>query len=389
VTAVQSVSHHLSERYGLRPRETWSQLIQQILAEHEHPAGASSMEIERWLIARPALLTTLLDRLVVSESFFFRHEDQMAILIEDLVTRLKNDPHERHVVWSAGCARGEEIYSVGLALVKVVGTSAISRVRLCGTDVSAAAIAQAKTGRFGAWSWRREPRRHEHVCFHDDGQLAVAEWLRDWVEFDMGLVRERADTLPSDHVDAVLFRNVAIYLTEDALAATYRALRRVLRPGGLLLVAPTDPPPRDFIAVEHGTSPTLAFRKPDRSDAAIRSSAVTDKKSPPLPSTAVPAADPHPTRALRHAMASLAERDYDGAAAELCRAALLFPDHSLLRYWSAYALLRGGYLRRAGVQLGALTQLLSKRGERELLEDAETTTRELWHAAERLQQELA
>lgn len=161
---------------------------------------------------------------MVSESCFFRHPEQFSRLVTHAQTRLVEAPATRVTVWSAGCARGEELYSVGLALAAALGTLAPQRVSLHGTD----------------------------------GEVTVARWLRDWATFDTALVSDRARSLPSEHIDIVLFRNVGIYLTEDALREAY-ALSRELKPDGLLFIAPTDPPPQDFTLLP---ATTAIFRKP-------------------------------------------------------------------------------------------------------------------------------
>lgn len=384
MTPLSPLERRLTERLGLAPRAAWRRQLPNALAELGGRLRLSPAELERRLLTDPAGLDGLASHLVVSESYFFRHPEQLAQLVIHLRARRTAAPTDRVAVWSAGCARGEEIYSVGLALAAAFGVGAPQWISLRGTDISTAAIDRARQGRFPGWSWRRARAPQPHVSFLPDGEVVLASWLRDWVEFDTALVSDRARTLPDDHLDAILFRNVGIYLTEEALRETYAALSRVLRPDGLLFIAPTDPPPRGFTLFP-GT--TAVFSKPGAADrhhpTATLRGALESTPTPARPR----APPPDPAMAVRCAMSHLVEGRYGAASDELRRATTLSPDDPLLRYWHAFALTRGGLRRRAELQLNALFRLLSTREPAALLEDAQTTVGELWAAAEQLRSE--
>lgn len=124
MTPLSPLERRLTERLGLAPRAAWRRQLPSALAELGGRLRLSPAELERRLLTDPAGLDGLASHLVVSESYFFRHPEQLAQLVAHVRERRTAAPTDRVAVWSAGCARGEEIYSVGLALAAAFGVAA-------------------------------------------------------------------------------------------------------------------------------------------------------------------------------------------------------------------------------------------------------------------------
>src|SRR5581483_4187958 len=101
----------------------------------------------------PDLLAALVAEATVNETYFFRDaaqfENLRASIVPDVLSR--KTASDALTVWSAGCASGEEAYSLAI-LLEELGVG--ERSRIAGTDVSRAAIQRARTARYGAWSFR-------------------------------------------------------------------------------------------------------------------------------------------------------------------------------------------------------------------------------------------
>lgn len=190
--------------------------------------------LERIRSMDPAATQVLVESTVVAETYFGRHSEQL----EALRLELRRIPRDRPVsVWSAGCATGEEAYTLAMLLLEDARTAA----SVIATDVSAQALRTAQSARYGPWSLRGL------------GPLGRMRWLREdgdeWVVADelRRLVRFRRHNLihdppPGDGFDVVLCRNVLIYFDRPALDAVLRRLFGAVRPGGVVVLAPAEVP---------------------------------------------------------------------------------------------------------------------------------------------------
>ena len=177
-----------------------------------------------------AELEELIEAVRVGESRLFRHRSHYAALAAALAAGGVLEAGRAIRVWSAGCAAGQEPYSLAVVLARALPGHAIS---IIATDISAAALAEAQAAAYPAAALADvpEPWRDAFVV---DGELArVRPELAALVRF------ERANLLDGfapRGCDVVWCRNVLIYFTA---AARRRAIERLVgaaHTGGLLFV---------------------------------------------------------------------------------------------------------------------------------------------------------
>ncbi len=182
-------------------------------------------------------VTTLVEAAVVGETYFFRHPEQLAAIRQLVVA---TTPHDRALaIWSAGCATGEEPYTLAMELLDA-GRIGLGD-HILATDVSSRALAVAKEARYGEWSLRRlDPVvRNRHFESHPP-QVLVRPQIRGMVEFRRhNLVREPA---PGTGFDLVVCRNVLIYFNPPTASLVVEKLAVSLAPGGLLVLGPVEAP---------------------------------------------------------------------------------------------------------------------------------------------------
>jgi chemotaxis protein methyltransferase CheR len=189
------------------------------------------------------LLDRLIDEVTVQETTFARDHRQLdAISWHALLqaARAAGSPTIR--VWSAGCATGEEAYTLAL-LADEAFAPAIAPVDVLGTDISVAALAAAVDGRYGerAVQALAAPSRGRYLDRQPDGSHVVGERLRR-------LVRFRRHNLASDQFpprgeaafDLVACRNVLIYFGHPLVGRVIESLNGSLRPGGMLMLGAAD-----------------------------------------------------------------------------------------------------------------------------------------------------
>ena len=180
----------------------------------------------------------LVDRTTIGETHFFRHPAQFEALVS--VARRQHAAARRPLrVWSAGCATGEEAWSLALGL-REVGVEA----EITASDVSDAALARAAAG--GPYSDRSVGHLPERLR---ERGLRLERPGRWWVETAAGprprflahnLIRDPALCPPQGAWDLVLCRNVLLYFSPAAGREVVRRLGATLAEAGRLWIAPAD-----------------------------------------------------------------------------------------------------------------------------------------------------
>jgi chemotaxis protein methyltransferase CheR len=182
-------------------------------------------------------LDALVRELTVGETYFFRHAEQLAALVEHVLPACLEhavSTGRRVRIMSAGCASGEEPYTVAIALREAGLDPALFEI--VAFDINAASVARARAGGYSEWALREtSPARRAQWFVRDGKQYVVARSIRDAVTFDERNVLEPALWPPSSF-DVVLCRNVLMYFTPEAMSRAVTQIAGALRPGGYLLL---------------------------------------------------------------------------------------------------------------------------------------------------------
>lgn len=192
--------------------------------------------------ACPDLLQRVVDEVTVKESYFMREAAQLQsvdwrALLEVALARGSG----RIRAWSAGCAGGQEAYTLAILASQAFGSSR-PPVEIVATDISETALERAREGRFSRRAIRALPRemldRHFDVA---DGGVAVREPLRDLVSFRRhNLARDQGPPGGEAPFDLVVCRNLLIYFDAAAVGQALSNLEAALAPDGVLLLGSAD-----------------------------------------------------------------------------------------------------------------------------------------------------
>jgi chemotaxis protein methyltransferase CheR len=203
--------------------------------------GSSSAELE-----------LLINAMTVTHSWFFRDAGQMGVLrklLEDAAAARQNLR-----VWVAGCATGEDAYSIAI-LAEQTGAA----LEILGTDINSIALASAKRGTYAAWSVREMPDVAPYFRRLERGAVAIEERLKASVKFERHNLLEPP---PPGIWDVILCRNVLIYLSRERSMSVVERLAESLSEDGYLLLGASevvfDVPPQLEATYVAGR---LAFRR--------------------------------------------------------------------------------------------------------------------------------
>ena len=370
----QRVLDLVARQYGLtlaiatRPRLT---------AELDQAARASRCNsIEQYVdllssSGRGAAMAALARRLVVGETHFFRNAPQFHALEQQMLPELLAAARARAPagepprlrVWSAGCATGEEPYSIAMLLLEAGVSPDSWMLQVIGTDIHEEWLQAAARGRYSRRSVEREtsPARRARFFTARDGGYQLNQAVRSLVSFRAGNVLK--DAPPFQDCDLVLCRNVTIYFREPDATAVWKRLVNALTPGGFLLTGHAETIDCDALGVVAAGHPgAFAYRRPTSSerpasregDAAHRPSPSTwnarvDSASPthdqavtPLVVLGAPAAPLDPAVHLRRGIQLAQAGEVDGAIEELRRCVFLGPELVGARFLLATVLQRAG-----------------------------------------------
>jgi chemotaxis protein methyltransferase CheR len=189
------------------------------------------------------LVQRLIDEVTVQETTFVRDRAQLdSIPWPSLLHSAQAAGSAVIRVWSAGCATGEEPYTLALLAAESFA-SARPPVDVLGTDISGRALAAAAAGRYRERAVRALDAglRLRYLQRQADDTYLVGDPLRRLVRYRRhNLARDPLPPLGEAGFDLIICRNVLIYFEASAAERVLERLDHSLRPGGKLLLGAAD-----------------------------------------------------------------------------------------------------------------------------------------------------
>lgn len=242
----QRVDELVRRTVGLRVREQDAQALSRWTAARLRKLALPGIEYYGRLLAedsaagrRERELLTL--QLSTGESYFFRDQGQFDLLAQTILPDLmaRRASQRRLRLWSAGCAAGEEAYSLAMLIDQLAPRLADWDVTILGTDINNEALENARRGDYGDWSFRALDGTRKQRYFRPRGdKYRIDARLRDAVTFrHADLVWDRFPDAAAglEDFDLILCRNVFIYLNTQAVAQVTAKFAAALADGGYLV----------------------------------------------------------------------------------------------------------------------------------------------------------
>lgn len=188
-----------------------------------------------------ALLQRLIQAITICETYFFRHPEQFAVIGEHAVPQLLQKGRTRLRALCAGCATGEEAYSLAITLrAHAPGCE----VHVLGTDINQAALKIAERGRYGQYSIRVPSLLYDALLTSlPGGEFEVTPLVQKLVSFRPLNLRD--SNFPAllgygESFDIIFCRNVLIYFAPSQAVQVLSRLCECLCEGGYLCVSALD-----------------------------------------------------------------------------------------------------------------------------------------------------
>ena len=189
----------------------------------------------------PEETTALLKDLLISVTNFFRDKKGFEIIeTEVLPSLLKGKTNESQLrIWVAGCATGEEAYSLGILCAEAIsGIIDAPKMQIFATDIDEASVAQAREGLYSINDLADvSPERLRRFFTKEGDEYRIRHEIRETIMFaNHNLLKDP----PFSHLDLVSCRNVMIYLNQVAQERAAETFHFALNPGGFLFLGSSE-----------------------------------------------------------------------------------------------------------------------------------------------------
>jgi chemotaxis methyl-accepting protein methylase len=334
-TGLDQAERLLARRVGLRLDPAIRGRLARAVRDEAERLGESATDYVARLEGDSAALQDLLNRVTVQETSFFRDPGQFLGFANDVLPALTEDGSPVRV-WSAGCANGQEAYSLAMVLAEHGRTD----WQVVATDISTKALARTTAARYaerelGGLSPERRARHLVPVA-DSPGTWEVAPALRKRVLARRHNLAADPPPISAGNCRVVFCRNVLIYFGHDEVVEFLNRLSRWLPQGGHLFLGYSESlwlVSDRFHLVRLGDA--YAYRNgPAPGDSAGNAQAAVEAPPPPQAtpraeaSSAPARSDPHVgvPELLAEGEAAMGARDYTSAVTAFRKAAFLDPD---------------------------------------------------------------
>lgn len=190
-----------------------------------------------YLEVHPDEFTHLFNAILINVTAFFRDPAAWDFVAQEVVPKIieARGPRQQIRVWSAGCASGEEAYTITMILAEALGQEEFrERVKVYATDVDEEALAQARQALYSARAVEAVPPtlRTKHFDRSGDRYLFNADLRRSVIFGRHDLVQDA----PISRLDLLICRNTLMYFNAETQAKILGRLHFAVREGGYLFL---------------------------------------------------------------------------------------------------------------------------------------------------------
>lgn len=236
--ALEVLKLKIQQDRGFNCRFYKDKCLRRRLAVRMRARGEESYaEYARLLDSDPTEYDLLLDALTINVTKFFRNLEMWEALTAEVLPSLFARPGPEQRIWSAGCASGEEAYSVSIALHEYArragGTADPRRFHITGTDIDRRSLDAARRAEYTDLSLVETPADLRERWFSPGPPFRLDELARSNVGF---LWKDLISGEPEQEQSLILCRNVIIYFDREIQEELFQRFYDALLPGGYLVL---------------------------------------------------------------------------------------------------------------------------------------------------------
>lgn len=184
-------------------------------------------------------LSEIIDIVTVNETYFFREEKQFKAMVDEVIPELSHSLAERRKlrIWSAGCASGEEPYSIAMLILENKHLFNSVEIEIVASDINRRVLEKARQGVYTMNSFRAMDDYFKKKYFDREGDVyRIKNSVKELVTFSHVNLLDIYRQSFLGKVDIVFCRNVLIYFNRDAKKRVVVGLSDRLNDGGYLML---------------------------------------------------------------------------------------------------------------------------------------------------------
>lgn len=231
-------------------REDLNRALKEILASGE---VGGVQELFDLLTVQPVshpLWQKIIRAITIGETYFFRNQAHFQALqqhlLPDMIRERQKSGQRQIRIWSAGCATGEEPYSLAILLRELIPDLSQWSIMILATDINQNFLEMARQGLYSERAFRAEtPEWVKTRWFkHEEGKYRIDRAVRDMVYFrQLNLISDDYPSYDNStmHMDILICRNVTIYFDISTTRKIVDRFYRAINIGGWLIVGHSEP----------------------------------------------------------------------------------------------------------------------------------------------------
>jgi len=219
---------------------TESFLTRRVAARMRSIGAATPADYLTLLSGDEAEIRALVAALTVNVTEFFRDAAVYESIRKDVIPQILATGRKRITAWSAGCATGQEAYTLAMTLDEALSAKKGCSYAVWASDINPRQLEAATAATYPADSIKLVPERYAKRYFVAAGDsVAIPPSLKSNVRFFQHDLSS-AQTLPAAGFDIVLCRNVMIYFAPEAKPKVFESFYRLMSPEGYLILGGTE-----------------------------------------------------------------------------------------------------------------------------------------------------
>ena len=274
-TQIAKIENLIKEHSGIVLERVTSRNISSKIVEHMKQLGLFRFDDYMQILnsggdEKPSL-ADLISELTISESSFFRNSGQFEYIYYKFLPELFAKKGNRHHIriWSAGCAKGEEAYSLAMVARKFQMDHPGCEFQIFAGDINNKNLQLAREATYGERAFRNRIERFESLfdlkigARDKSGNIRLDNEIKKLVSFRPLNLKKLQGLKCLAGSDIIFCRNVLIYFEEEFRRSLVKEFARLLTPGGLLCLGESECLPKDinsFELINHKNS--YCYQKP-------------------------------------------------------------------------------------------------------------------------------
>jgi len=238
--ALRSIISLASKKTGLKLDKYRESYIRRRIELRMRCLGISNLsEYFRYLKTNESEIEELVNVIAINVTEFMRDRTPFEFFMHKILPELSSKKRILRF-WSAGCANGEEAYSIAIAILETLPNCAFS---VYATDIDEDSLEKAREGVYSKEQLKNLSLELREKYFEKVGeQFRVKDAVRRHVKFRRHDLTSQEPV--TKYLDAIFCRNVMIYFTEEQKEKVLRDFYEALNPGGYLIIGKSESIPK-------------------------------------------------------------------------------------------------------------------------------------------------